>query len=633
MQENYSRLGYASENGLQVSFVENFAISTKGQNQAYVVSCLYTTRRPAGYKLDTKDYMNTQQYGFTADIKHREEISLEPSPLFTTERIELVNSNSRKIVAYLDSPAADAAPSGIVLIAPGYGETKENNLLVSAYLAANGLRGIRFDWTDHVGESEGDIASCTLSKMQRDLFDIYNYVRHEYSCNNVGVFATSLAARVALKVAAQSEIAFLVCVNPVINLRQTLKMVYREDLVENHRGGRRYGALDILGFSVDADNFLHDSVSRAFADRFSSELDASRIVGPALFFVGERDGWVQMSDVQRVFNRLQTTNRQFVILPTVLHRLLENPSAATKALDVIVTILNRTFRYEAREIAYPDQSQLEIRGAAEKAHLRQVHHYSRTEEREFWKTYLSNFEYITRIHDYYALLECIYERLGGAVAGQRVLDAGCGIGNYGLFLLTKRLYYAQRDLRISRSEPLSYFGLDAVPDALRQARAKLSQLGDEFKARRASAHGNVLKSAFVVSDLETGIPFQSDFFDQICCNLVISYVGQPDDMLRELWRVLKRNGKVVVSSLKPNADLSEVYRHFISVSNSPAEIEEGRKLLSNAGMIKLKEAVGIYHFYSEKELKNAIRKAGFFRVKSFRSFGNQANVVVGSKMN
>ena len=577
--------------------------------------------------------MNTQHQGFSAGMQGCDESFIEQFPLFNTERIELVNSRGRKIIAYLDSPAADVTPSGMVLIAPGYGETKENNLLVSGHLAVNGFCGIRFDWTDHVGESEGDISRCTLSKMQQDLVDIYCYVRHEYACDNVGIFATSLAARVALKLAAQSQIAFLICVNPVINLRQTLKMVYREDLVENHKQGKRYGALDILGFSIDADNFLHDSVSRSFADLFSSESDASRVSGPALFFAGERDGWVEMSDVQRVFNRLRTTNRDFVVLPTVLHRLLENPSAATKALDIIVTLLNSRFRYEARHIAYPDRSQLQIRGAAEKAHLRRVHHYSKTEEREFWKSYLSSFQYITRIHDYYALLECMYDRLGGALAGQRVLDAGCGIGNYGLFLLTKRLYYAQGDLQVSRSEPVKYFGLDTVADALRQAAAKLTQLGDEFKARGPSGRDNVVKSTFVLADLETGVPFQSDFFDQICCNLVISYLEKPEDALRELWRVLKRNGKVVISSLKPNADLSEVYRNFISVSNSPAEIEEGRKLLSNAGMIKLKEAVGVYHFYSEKELKNAMRKAGFFRVKSFRSFGDQANVVVGSKMN
>jgi hypothetical protein len=89
---------------------------------------------------------------------------------------------------------------------------------------------------------------------------------------------------------------------------------------------------------------------------------------------------------------------------------------------------------------------------------------------------------------------------------------------------------------------------------------------------------------------------------------------------------------VVVTSLKPGADLSEIYRNFISIAETPQELYEGRKLLSNAGMIKIKEVRGLYHFYTEKDLKQAVREAGFFRVRTFRSFGDQANAIVCSKI-
>jgi hypothetical protein len=89
---------------------------------------------------------------------------------------------------------------------------------------------------------------------------------------------------------------------------------------------------------------------------------------------------------------------------------------------------------------------------------------------------------------------------------------------------------------------------------------------------------------------------------------------------------------MVVTSLKPGADLSEIYRNFISVAESPRELEEGRRLLSNAGMIKIKEIRGLYHFYTEKDLRDAVREAGFVKPRTLRSFGDQANVIVCSKV-
>jgi ubiquinone/menaquinone biosynthesis C-methylase UbiE len=214
------------------------------------------------------------------------------------------------------------------------------------------------------------------------------------------------------------------------------------------------------------------------------------------------------------------------------------------------------------------------------------------------------------------------------------LDAGCGIGNYGLFLLTKQLYRVQQDLQILSRLPIGYFGVDFVRSAITEAKLRMTQLLEEFREKSSMTAGSyrLLETNFVLADLDAGLPFPSDFFDQICCNLVLSYVQEPKLALKELWRVIRPGGKMVVTSLKPSADLSEVYRNFISVAESSRELEEGRKLLSNAGMIKIKEIRGLYHFYTEKELREAVREAGFSRPRAFRSFGEQANVIVCSKI-
>jgi ubiquinone/menaquinone biosynthesis C-methylase UbiE len=571
------------------------------------------------------------------EIPSSNDILLQANDGFTTEPLILTTASAKKIVAYLDLPNSSESPLGTVLIAPAYGETKENNLLISAYLAANRFCGLRFDWSDHVGESEGDSCTSTLSKMKQVLLSLLDYAQLRFSKQPVGIFATSLAARVAIKVTSQDRRpAFLVCLTPVVDLRETLTMVYKEDLAGNYSAGKRYGTIDILGITINADNFLEDAITNSFVDLTSTKLDARSIAVPSYFVVGERDTWVRIEDAKSVVECLGSDTKAILALSTMLHRFLENPTIAVSAIKEIVrNLIDCTDRKNviAHSIRIPDSQLISLRKSQERNHLRERYDYSQSEERGFWKAYLSKFRYVFNIPDFYSLLESIHNRLGGVWPGQKVLDVGCGVGNFGLFLLTKQLYRAQQDLQYAKLEPLRYYGVDFVWEAISSASERIAELRSDFTSRLGLAcpHGRFLKEQFVLADLEAGIPFPAEFFHHACCNLVISYLQDPATMLKELWRVLRPGGRVVISSLKPNADLSEIYRNFISSTEDPLEIEEGRQLLNNAGLIKEKEAAGIYHFYSEKELREIARKAGFYRARTFRSFSNQANLVIAYK--
>lgn len=557
---------------------------------------------------------------------------------FRTETLTVMNSAGKKICAYLDGPIDNEKRRGVVIIAPAYGETKENNLLISAHFAANDYCGLRFDWTDHVGESDGDIFTSSLSKMRGDLKTLIDHVEKNFYGRQIGVVATSLASRVALKIVANdTRPDFLVCFSPVVNLRSTLEMVYREDLVGSYAIGKRYGTLNILGFPIDADTFLHDSIQGSFSDISSAGADATRIKTPTFFVIGQRDSWVRTLDVQLVFGMINAKAKDVLVLPTMLHRILEDPVSGREAFRATVRFIIEAVtadEHKADVISSPEETQIRARETQEKEHLKEIYVYSKSEERHFWKEYLSNFQYIINIHDFYNLLECVYNLLGGAWPGQKILDAGCGIGNYGLFLLTKQLYRLQQDLQILTRPPIRYFGIDFVQSAITEAKLRITQLTEDYRESRSTTHGSfcLLESNFVLADLDAKIPYLSGLFDQICCNLVLSYLQEPKLALRELWRVLRPGGKMVVTSLKPGADLSEIYRNFISVAQSPREFEEGRKLLSNAGMIKIKEIRGSYHFYTEKDLRDAVREAGFVKPRTLRSFGEQANVIVCSKV-
>jgi SAM-dependent methyltransferase/esterase/lipase len=555
-----------------------------------------------------------------------------------TEPLALVSRSGNKLSAYLDKPKNLLSNSGVVIIAPAYGETKETNLLVSSYFVSNGFCAIRFDWSEHVGESEGDIFTCTLSKMMNDLAGLLDYQKSVCVETKIGVIATSLAGRVALKMASfDKRIDFLLTLAPVVDLRHTLWMTYREDLVGNHKKGKQYGTLDVLGFNIDADAFLSDAVQNGFSDLSSALLDAAHVQAPTFICVGERDIWVRAEDARAIVEAVGTTKKNFVTMPLALHRFVEKRSAMTYALRHAVhfsigTTLNRDFSVD--EVRDPILGEVRAREVYEKSLLKEKYEYSKAEEREFWRRYLTHFKYICNIHDYWNLLENIYDNLGGAWSGQRILDAGCGNGNYAFFLLLKQAYKHRQSPQLLGTQPCYYYGIDFIHEAIREAHRRIEELQQNLlKETKISTNRPLLvRNEFAVVDLEGGVPFRDNFFDQICCNLVVSYLQVPEKVVAELCRVLRPGGKMVVTSLKPNPDLSEVYRHFVAVAENEEEIEEARKLLSNAGSVKVKEVRGLYSFYSEGELKRLFRRCGFSQIRVLRSFGDQANVIMGRKL-
>ncbi len=557
-------------------------------------------------------------------------------PSVVSELVSFENKRGMRIVGFHDFSRTNSDDKRWMIVLPGYGETKTDVLTVAYFLAQNGFHTLRFDYSDHVGESDGEILSTTLTKMKEDILSAINYIYRRFQPTAVGAVSSSLASRALIRAVREDDrIGILLNLACVVDLRKTLFAIYKEDHVERTICGLANGIMDVLGFQIDADHFLRSAIQDHYEDLTTTISDVSQIKIPFVIFVAENDIWVELKDVQQVFHAVASEQKSLRILKGSMHRLYENPRVVKEVLKDMVEYCARYFPVHQGyfKVYEPNLKEIGRRVRKEKERNRILHRVTKEEEREFWKNYLHKYSFIINVHDYWNLLDFIYRLLENHTSRAKILDAGCGIGNYGAFLLVKLMYRLGQKFIVAAGSPVfSLVGIDFVEEAILQAKETHARMLSEFSQKLGlMPKAGPAPFSYFLADLESGLPFEANSFDKVCCNLVISYLQNPRGAVADMMRVLKPKGRIVVTSLKPFADLSEVYRNFVRVAETEREIEEARKLLNNAGRLKVKEAEGIYRFFSEEELTDILKEAGAREVETYRSFGNQANIAVGNK--
>ena len=105
------------------------------------------------------------------------------------------------------------------------------------------------------------------------------------------------------------------------------------------------------------------------------------------------------------------------------------------------------------------------------------------------------------------------------VAGKSVLDVGCGSG-----LFFKEVA-AQADTVV---------GIDVSRKLLQKAKSQAKPFQNAFVLQADADH----------------LPFKKGFFDSVFAFTVLQNMPKPSETLRELKRVAKRDGRIVVTGLK-----------------------------------------------------------------------------------
>ena len=563
------------------------------------------------------------------------EVQLRPSSVITSEPVVFPGRNGKAITAFLDrAPGGD--PSRFVVMAPKYGETKKNNLQLAYHLALNGINVLRFDYTNHVGESEGDMHAFTLPGAVGDIQASFDYLEHRHGVAQAGLVASSLAARMGIRATSlDARVSYLISLVGVVHVQRTLHTVYQEDVIKNHLAGKTWGVNDVLGFEIDFENFLAAAVSSRLHTLAGTCADLARIRVPVAMLAAQNDAWVDMADVERVIK--WAPFGQLHAIQDAMHEVRENPQAAERTFRQLVrqcVSWAHGREFAEGELAVPDKKSYVAQNKIERERLRRAD-TNRQNEFDFWSRYLSKYEFMAEVDVYNYYIKLVGELLGVFRPGELVFDAGCGNGLFGVWAIRHLLEQTQP----APDPPVAYVGADLTHDGLlnalqKHARAAGGAPGPAGAPAMGLAYAQMDLDAFGRpggAEDEPAVDFADNTFDKICCSLLLSYLKQPDRLVEQLHRVLRPGGRLVVSSMKPFCDLSEIYRRYAARAPTEKEIDSARGLLAAAGKIKVREEQGIYTFFPAEELAAMMAAAGFTRIEAHTSFGNQANVVCGIK--
>lgn len=189
-----------------------------------------------------------------------------------------------------------------------------------------------------------------------------------------------------------------------------------------------------------------------------------------------------------------------------------------------------------------------------------------------------------------------------------------------------------REVRIEAGLPASMEPL--LYDFNLMARVELGLVSPEDAIESAK---RVPPSVFAA---QPGLPFPTQSYDAIVASLLVSYLEYPADCLSECFRILRPGGRLVVSSMKPDADTSVIYREFLETLETSSSHElpyekqdmlaAARGLLNKAAEVIRHEQEGFFCFYSEEQLTALVRKAGFGHVRVRYAYGSPAQAIIVS---
>lgn len=549
--------------------------------------------------------------------------------LLRSEPLACRNRQGRRLAVQCDHPHGPDTGAPLAIIAPGFGETKRDYVRLACSLVQNGFRVVRYDHSNHVGESEGEIRHTRPSDMRDDLATVLDHAARAWPSSPLVVISSGLTGLLALKVCARRErVRLLVLTAALLDLRAALIATQGEDLIGAHLEGRRLGELTLFGFNVDGDAWLEDAVAADLTGLQTTVRDLTHLRMPVGLLLAEDEPWDATAALAAVEAALPPSSPRPMRLPRAPGRLAESSDQASSLCERLVRLCRDHIRpFSGGEpILLPPEPAVAAQAAVEAQRARLRHLKAPKHLLALHRACLDRERSLPHVTEYWQLLDHIARLLEPLDDGSVILEAGCGNGHLGLFLRTHQAYQSHPRPRTF----LRYLGLDPAPEALRRARQALtSRLGEPVL--RAELSRPPLAATLCLADLDTRLPCHDGVFDRVVCNLVLDSLYDPLAFLRELVRVLRPGGRLVLTHLHPLADPLPGYRAKLHLADRPADREEGRRLLAAWGLVNEARRNGLFHSFTQADLLTLVALSGAERPQLYPTYAGQAYALVAEK--
>jgi ubiquinone/menaquinone biosynthesis C-methylase UbiE len=565
--------------------------------------------------------------------------------------VEFHNERGERLRGVLDA-CGDVRGAPLVLIPPAWAKTKETLLPLARSIvetfrrAGESVAVVRLDGIRRRGESHND-PECrmpgrechhlTFSQGIRDIRAALDHFESSEAFRPATVVlvtfsGAAIEARRALAAETRGRVGGWVSVVGAADLKSGLRTVSGGvDYIGGCERDVRFGIQRILGIEVDIDRVAADALEHRMAYLEDARCDLEKLELPITWIQGRYDAWIDPERVQQMLSCGDASRRRVIEVPTG-HQ-LRNSREALETFQLVAQEIGRIALGREVVAVPPDLADLERRRQAERARLPR----SKVDLRAFWRDYLLGrdrtlgMELLTATQPYRELMEAQVRALALA-PGDRVADLGCGTGAFPLYLLERRDSPAA--LRVDE--------IDYVREALARARGRLA----EAEAKATGAGGGMavrfLSCNLDLSGARRSVPVADARYDRVIASLLLNYVAQPAALLAEMHRLLRPGGRVVLSTLRRDADISRIYRDVSAELHAGGAMERLgedatrhlddslHEFLNEAARLLDLEEEGIFHFWDADELVAHLRAAGFTEIETCAVFGDPPQAIVVS---
>lgn len=147
--------------------------------------------------------------------------------------------------------------------------------------------------------------------------------------------------------------------------------------------------------------------------------------------------------------------------------------------------------------------------------------------------------------------------IAGLKEGETVLDLGSGAG-FDCFQASSRV-----------KDSGKVIGIDFSPDMIQ-------------KANSIARRRNIRNTAFIIGDIEN-IPVDSETVDLVMSNCVLNLVSDKESVFREIFRVLKKGGRIAISDIALSQPLPDHIQHQSPCLFSAITVTRYESMLSLLG--------------------------------------------------